>query len=272
MAQRLPRRDVRHPRRRPRPAVPAPRERAGAVAGRRLRVRAVLAAQRWVTQGGAKMSKSLGNGLLVTEVLAKARRVRAAATRSPPCSTARCSSGPTTRCARPKPPGTASRASSSGPSSGWARSTTGRSPRRSCPTTFVAAMDDDLNVPAALAVVHEHLRAGNSALADGATPPRPATRMVVLRAMLDVLGLDPAGAQWARPSGDDRYVAALESVVAAELDARAQARAATDFATVRRDPGPPRGGRRRRRGLLHGARWTLAARPWHLGRAPSTRR
>ena len=42
----LPRRDLRHPRRRPRPALPAPRERAGAVAGRRLRVRAVLAAQR----------------------------------------------------------------------------------------------------------------------------------------------------------------------------------------------------------------------------------
>ncbi|MEK8227662.1 DALR domain-containing protein [Oerskovia sp. M15] len=36
-------------------------------------------------------------------------------------------------------------------------------------------MDDDLNVPAALAVVHEHLRAGNSALADR-SPPRTPSR------------------------------------------------------------------------------------------------
>src|SRR5665647_967427 len=34
------------------------------------------------------------------------------------------------------------------------------------PEAFTAALDDDLNVPAALAVVHEHIRAGNVALAD----------------------------------------------------------------------------------------------------------
>ena len=34
------------------------------------------------------------------------------------------------------------------------------------PAAFVAAMDDDLNVSAALAVVHETVRAGNTALAD----------------------------------------------------------------------------------------------------------
>ena len=46
MAAPVPRRHVRHPRRRPRPAVPAPRERAGPVARGGLRLRALLDAQR----------------------------------------------------------------------------------------------------------------------------------------------------------------------------------------------------------------------------------
>ena len=36
------------------------------------------------------------------------------------------------------------------------------------PDAFARAMDDDLGVPAALAVLHETVRAGNTALADGA--------------------------------------------------------------------------------------------------------
>ena len=63
-------------------------------------------------------------------------------------------------------------------------------------------MNDDLNVPAALAVVHGAVRRGNEALADGATPRMERSPQ---RGMLDVLGLDPFDPQWARGSGvDDR--------------------------------------------------------------------
>ncbi len=131
------------------------------------------------------------------------------------------------------------------------------------PVDFVAAMNDDLNVPAALAVVHEHLRTGNSALASG-DGAGARSSMVVLRAMLDVLGLDPAGPHWRATGGDERYARALESVVASELEARAQARAARDFTTsdAIRD-------RLAAAGVVvedsaTGARWTLAARPDEL--------
>ena len=91
-------------------------------------------------------------------------------------------------------------------------------------------MDDDLNVPAALAVVHEHLRAGNSALASR-DDAAARTELVALRGMLDVLGLDPHDPQWASGADDSAARAALESLVAAELDARVAARAAKDWAT-----------------------------------------
>ena len=58
-------------------------------------------------------------------------------------------------------------------------------------------MDDDLNTSRALAVVHDLVREGNAALGRAATtrPWRRSCRAV--RAMLDVLGLDPLDPQWA---------------------------------------------------------------------------
>ena len=212
----------------------------------------------WVTQGGAKMSKSLGNGLLVTELLAQAPapviRYALAAVQY--------------RSMLEWSPDTLDEARATWERlSGFVERATERVgpvpadevAKAELPAAFVEAMDDDLNVPAALAVVHEHLRTGNSALARGdAAEARES--MVVLRAMLDVLGLDPAGAHWRATAGDERYVRALESVVAAELEARAQARAARDFATsdAIRD-------RLASAGIVvedssTGARWSLAAR------------
>jgi len=97
------------------------------------------------------------------------------------------------------------------------------------PEAFVAALDDDLNVPAALAVVHEHVRLGNVALADG-SPAEVRVPLVAVRAMLDVLGLDPA--RWARREDDSRAMRALEALVSAELAVRAKARAERDWATA----------------------------------------
>ncbi len=97
------------------------------------------------------------------------------------------------------------------------------------PEAFVAAMDDDLNVSAALAVVHEHVHRGNTASAEGDRTAL-AAELTAVRAMLDVLGLDPLA--WGGPAGGGRAERALDALVMAELDARAAARAARDWAAA----------------------------------------
>ena len=119
-------------------------------------------------------------------------------------------------------------------------------------------MDDDLGVPAALAVLHERVHEGNRLLAtDDLTGLR--TVLGEVRAMLDVLGLDPLTEPWVSQSGrDDRSQRALGVLVQAELDLREQARAVKDFAVADavRD-------RLKAAGILvedtpAGPRWTLA--------------
>jgi len=91
---------------------------------------------------------------------------------------------------------------------------------------FYAAMDDDLNVPRALAALHETVRAGNTALADGDDDSaRKAMYAVVI--MTDVLGLNAvAGSEKA----STREAEALAVLVEAQLAARATARAGKDWA------------------------------------------
>ncbi|HEX3705692.1 MAG TPA: cysteine--tRNA ligase [Mycobacteriales bacterium] len=94
------------------------------------------------------------------------------------------------------------------------------------PADFVAAMDDDVGVPAALGVLHDTVRRGNSALADGdETAAREAYAGVV--AMTDVLGLSPGDFAAGGESGLTRVVDAL---VPALLTARQAARERKDFA------------------------------------------
>jgi len=212
----------------------------------------------WVTQSGAKMSKSLGNGLLVSALLETVRPavVRYALT------------AVQYRSMLEWTPDTLAESEAT-----WDRLAgfVQRASERvgavdaaelaavALPEAFGAALDDDLNVPAALAVVHEHLRAGNTALAAG-DDAAVRTGLVAVRAMLDVLGLDPAGAQWGTAAADDRHAEALDALVRAELDARAAARTARDWATADaiRD-------RLTAAGVAvedsaTGARWSLAAR------------
>ncbi len=98
---------------------------------------------------------------------------------------------------------------------------------------FAEAMDDDLGTPAAVAALHEVVREGNKALADG---DRSAVRGCVLsvRAMADVLGLDPLDPHWSQgpSSADNRARQALEVLVGAQLAARATARAEHDWAAA----------------------------------------
>jgi cysteinyl-tRNA synthetase len=92
------------------------------------------------------------------------------------------------------------------------------------PAGFVAAMDDDLAVSQALAVLHNTVREGNAALAD-ADKPRVAEKLHAVRAMLTVLGLEVSDgveeAAGLRP--------AVDALVAVALEQRDAARARKDY-------------------------------------------
>ena len=91
-------------------------------------------------------------------------------------------------------------------------------------------MDDDLNVAGALAVIWEHLKAGNSAIASE-DAPAVARELELVRSMLDVLGLDPLSEQWAgeREAGNAAH-GALDTLISAMLADRAAARESKDWA------------------------------------------
>ncbi|MBO3748221.1 cysteine--tRNA ligase [Streptosporangiaceae bacterium NEAU-GS5] len=63
------------------------------------------------------------------------------------------------------------------------------------PSQFRQAMDQDLNVPKALAAAHAAVTAGYAALRDG-DQPAALRKNAEVRAMLGVLGLDPHDPQW----------------------------------------------------------------------------
>ncbi len=98
------------------------------------------------------------------------------------------------------------------------------------PQAFVDAMDDDLGTPAAVAVLYDAVREGNRQLAAGESATATAGQV---RAMLDVLGLDPDDPGWPSGGGGDaKLTAAVDVLVAALLEQRAEARAARDFAAA----------------------------------------
>lgn len=101
------------------------------------------------------------------------------------------------------------------------------------PTAFDEAMDDDIAVPQALAVIHETVREGNAALANGDADSVRAAFEAVL-AMVDVLGLSPYADPW-RSNGaqtDDRRADVIGALVQVVLDQRQEARARRDFAAA----------------------------------------
>lgn len=97
------------------------------------------------------------------------------------------------------------------------------------PDAFRDAMDDDLNIPAALAVLHETVRAGNTALAandnDGAM-----AALAAAMGMTAALGINPLDGQWFESAGSESMVNALDVLVKAQLAARAKARAEKNWA------------------------------------------
>jgi cysteinyl-tRNA synthetase len=99
------------------------------------------------------------------------------------------------------------------------------------PPGFAAAMNDDLNTSAALAVVHDTIRGGNTALAAGdETGVRAA--LAAVRAMLGVLGLDPLDEAWSGGERGGDLGLVVDSLVALALEQRAAARARKDWAAA----------------------------------------
>ncbi len=91
-------------------------------------------------------------------------------------------------------------------------------------------MDDDLGTPAAVAAVHDVVREGNKLLLGGDTPALRGNAASV-RAMLGVLGLDPADEHWST-GGTNDLTPVVDALVKGLLEQRAEARANKDFATA----------------------------------------
>lgn len=101
----------------------------------------------------------------------------------------------------------------------------------SVPDSFAEAMDDDMGIPSALAVLYDTVRAGNTALDAGNLVEGLAAAGAVTL-MLDVLGLNPNSSEWAQSGASaDGALTALDGLVNNLLEARAAARASKDFAT-----------------------------------------
>ncbi|WP_448854526.1 cysteine--tRNA ligase [Corynebacterium frankenforstense] len=181
----------------------------------------------WVTMSGEKMSKSLGNVLSVPHILTLVRPVElryylgSAHYRS----VLEYSESALTEAA-----------------AGYRRiedflhravETAGEVEPGEWTPAFAEAMNEDLGVPRALAEIHRAVRAGNTALAAGSVEEAAAVAAQV-RAMTAVLGVDPLSEKWLDAGGstDDAAHVALDTLVRAELDRRAQARAEKDFATA----------------------------------------
>jgi cysteinyl-tRNA synthetase len=99
------------------------------------------------------------------------------------------------------------------------------------PDAFAEAMDDDLGVPQALAVLHETVRAGNQALDDEDLLTAAARRGQVV-AMVRVLGIDPTDPAWATDAGP--AASALDALITRLVEDRRAARDAKDWATADR--------------------------------------
>ncbi|MDF5751703.1 cysteine--tRNA ligase [Spongiactinospora sp. TRM90649] len=179
-----------------------------------------------LAMGGEKMSKSLGNSLLIPEMLKKVRPVELRYYLVAPHYRSRIDYSDEAlqeaAAAYRRIEGFVTRAAE------VIHDVDAHAP---LPVEFAAALDDDLGVPQALAIVHEVVREGNVALAQG-NKEQVARLLAETQNMLDVLGLDPRSPQW-RSSGDDSGLRmTIDSLVAVALEQRQAARARKDYAAA----------------------------------------
>lgn len=179
----------------------------------------------WVTTAGEKMSKSLGNSLVVSEVIKRVRPIELrwylvaahyrsnlefsdSALEESAVAFQRIENFVTraTQAVGPVAPG-------------------------QVPAAFANSLDDDVNVPAAIAVLHEHVTAGNTVMATGSDVSE---HLGAVRAMLDVLGTDPQAEMWQATTAEGEQAAhdVLDRVLASRIAARNAAKAAKDYAAA----------------------------------------
>jgi len=181
----------------------------------------------WVTAAGEKMSKSLGNGALVSEVTRQypARAVRLYLL------------APHYRSAIEFSDNSLAEATAQleridsflarGAEAGLVAPA-----EAGLPVGFTTAMNDDLGTPAAMAALFALVKDGNIALDAGDTG-RAGDAYASVRAMLRVLGLDPDAPEWARETRDAADLRpVVDGLVEALLAQRQAARGRKDYATA----------------------------------------
>ena len=208
----------------------------------------------WVTTAGEKMSKSLGNSLLVTEVAKRARpiEVRWYLASAHYRSNLEFSDSALAESATAfqRIEGFVKRASAIVGEVDLAKTKIN--------SDFAAAMDEDLNVPAALAVLHEVVGNGNTLLAANTSVKEVSEVLASVRKMLDILGVDPLADTWANVGGDSQQLTeVLDHFVKQQIQKRSDAKANKDFATADRIRDELRAAGIALEDTADGARWTL---------------
>ncbi len=176
----------------------------------------------WVTQSGEKMSKSLGNTLQVEVIL---QRVRGIELRWYLGSAHYRSMLEYSEAALDESAVAFRRIENF-----LTRSVEllGKEPEPTINDAFCAAMNDDLAVPAALALISENLRLGNQAITDG-DKKGIAKNANEIRGALQILGCEPFDSKYPQ-SASSHVNEALDGVIALALKERAAARERKDFA------------------------------------------
>ena len=177
----------------------------------------------WVTTSGEKMSKSLGNSLLVQEVLKKVRGIELRWY----LGSAHYRSMLEFSFEALEESATAFRRIES-----FLKRTkeTVGDIDSVIADEFASLMNDDLAVPQALALISEWLRAGNTALTSG-NKAEIAKNAAHIRGALSILGCDPFDPHYGDTNSTD-LTTAVDGLIALLLEQRESARARKDFAAA----------------------------------------
>jgi len=177
----------------------------------------------WVTMGGEKMSKSLGNVLAIPAVL---ERVRAPELRYYLGSAHYRSMLEFTETALQD---AAKAYTGIEEFLHRVRNRVGAVTVGEWTPKFAAALDDDLSVPMALAEVHATRAEGNRAL-DSGDHETALEKARSIRAMMGILGADPLDERWESKDETSAALHAVDVLVRAEIQRREEARARRDWA------------------------------------------
>ena len=181
----------------------------------------------WVTLKNEKMSKSLGNSVLVTELAKQYRPVVLRYYLGTPHYRSMIEytedSLREADAAYSRIEGFLTRALEAvGPTEAAAE----------VPAAFAESMDDDFGVPGAVAVLYTTVREGNTALGAG-DKEGVATHLASVLRMLDILGLNPLAEPWSGAAGGGSghdLRPAVDSLVKVALEQRQAARERKDYA------------------------------------------